>query len=120
MPTTSSLRLRTRTIVASLKRTQSCFGYRQLSTCARLDSRGRLSLRQGAGASIGTRAGPPCSSLAGGLFAGRVDFVAILILGPDEEAFKRCRSAVVDHSLTLPDHAALANAGVRKRRAVVT
>src|ERR1700687_4053196 len=35
------------------------------------------------------------NSLAGGLFAGRVDFVAILPFSSYEEAFKRCRFAVV-------------------------
>src|SRR5271157_693696 len=54
----------------------------------------------------------------GPVFVG-VDFVAILVFPPDEEAGKRCGSAFVDHGLNLPDHAAFANASVRERRTAV-
>src|SRR5271169_2682739 len=61
----------------------------------------------------------PKNLLAGGQVLIGVDFVAILVFGPDKEAGKRSRSGLVDHSLNLPDHAALANAGVRERSAAI-
>src|SRR5450631_809966 len=63
---------------------------------------------------------PPRCLLAGGPFvAGGVDYVTILVFAPDEKAFKRRGSAVVNHGLNLPDHATFANAGVRERSTAV-
>src|SRR5208282_6504498 len=55
----------------------------------------------------------------GQILAGRIDDLPVLVFRPDEEANKGCGSRLLDHGLDLPDHAAFANAGIRKWRAAV-
>jgi hypothetical protein len=59
-----------------------------------------------------TALGTETSLASGRVFSAGIDDVTILVLRPNVEADKRRGISIIDHGLNLPDHPALANAGV--------